>query len=465
MQSSSNAFSLSPLDGRYHSDVGHLSLYFSEFALSKERVVIELKYLSALLTFIEAPQNIDHVITYFEMHFSLEDFSTIKSFEIITKHDVKAVEYFLRDYFNKNSHAELCNLVHFGLTSEDVNNLAYSLPLQRYLKQEFIPLLDSLLQKLLALTIEYQDAPFPARTHGQLASPTTAGKEFAVFLSRIHGIYKKIASHQLLGKLNGATGNYSALNVANPNLDWISFSNKFILDLGLAVNEVTTQIESHDSMAELFNLIRQLNNVVIDLNQDLWQYISYGLYREIPKAGEVGSSTMPHKINPINFENSEGNLLYANAILSFFADKLCRSRMQRDLSDSTVLRNLGVPLAHTQLALKQTLLGLNKIKLDPKFCTTTLNGHPELLAEAIQSVLRLNSVTADPYSDLKQIVRGELSAEETRKKLNNYIDSLPLGVATKAELKNLLPASYIGLAPQICKNLIQTFTSQKECKP
>jgi adenylosuccinate lyase len=440
---------ISPLDGRYGGRVGHLADYFSEFALMRVRCEVELRYVLALdktglftpLT-VEEKQHIRQTIE----NFCDEDYHHIKTIEKVTRHDVKACEIFLRE---KVSLADQ-NLIHFALTSEDVNNLAYNLLLKNYLTQEHLPLLEKLLGMLCGLASQWKSIPFPARTHGQKASPTTAGKEIAVYINRLLRQYDKLKTFRFPAKLNGAVGNFSAMLAAFPEYDWMHFSYSFLESLGFTPNIATTQIEDHDSWAEYFNITRQINNIVIDLDQDFWSYISHDLFYEATEANEVGSSTMPHKVNPINFENSEGNLMLSNSLLTMLADKLCRSRMQRDLSDSTVERNIGVALAHAYLAISETLRGLQKVKIHEKNCLAELEDSPELLAEPIQTILKTVGIK-DPYSLLKQFTRGKAI---TRPELLQFIDGLKVDDPVKSRLRNLQVSSYIGDAVRICDHVV-----------
>ena len=440
---------LSPLDGRYGDRLAHLSDYFSEKALMRSRCEIELAWLEALdgtglLSKLAGDER--KRVDAARKGFSDQDFARIKEIEQTTRHDVKACELFLREKLAlKNP-----NLVHFGLTSEDVNNLAYSRLLKRYLEREQVPLLKRVAARLADLAERWKAEPFPTRTHGQLASPSTAGKEFAVFLSRVLRIERQIAASRFRGKLGGATGNWSALLAAFPSFDWIAFSRRFVEDLGLELNLATTQIEDHDAWAGYFNLTRAANNVLLDLDQDVWMYLCLGYLREAARAGEVGSSTMPHKVNPIRFENSEGNLQLSNALLVELSNKLTRSRMQRDLSDSTVERNIGVALAHAHLAAEETLAGLERIELDSARCRRELEESPELLAEPIQTILRTAGV-ADPYELLKQLTRGKDVGGEA---LHTFIESLPVDEVVKARLRALKTVEYVGAATRICEEVV-----------
>lgn len=440
---------ISPLDGRYAKKLEENSQYFSEKALMYNRCKAELLYVLALdktalftpLTVVEKA-NIQDCIA----NFTQKDYQKIKEIEQVTNHDLKACEIFLRDRVGlKNVH-----LLHFGLTSEDANNLAYTFMLQAYLKEVQLPQIEQLLQKLIALATEWKTIAFPTRTHGQKASPSTAGKELAVFLNRLTKIYKELKSFRFSGKLNGAVGNYSALLAAFPAYDWLQFSHDFLEDCDLEPNIATTQIEDHDRWATYFNWTRQINNIVLDLNVDCWLYISQGLFRERVKEGEVGSSTMPHKVNPINFENSEGNLSLSNSLLNFMSDKLCCSRMQRDLSDSTVKRNIGVALSHAYLGLLETMKGLNKLQINEELCQQNLNNSPELLTEPIQTILKTVGVE-DPYTLLKKAARGLTPTHES---LMELVDSLDIPKQTKEQIHALQSNTYIGDATRICDLVI-----------
>jgi adenylosuccinate lyase len=448
---------ISPLDGRYGDRLRPLSGYFAESALMRARCDVEARYVLALdetgLFPRLSPEERSRARQASES-FGAADFDRIKAIEATTRHDVKACELFLRERLALANP----NLVHFGLTSEDVNNLAYSRLLSAYSRERQLPALDQLLRRLTDLAGQWKASPFPARTHGQLASPTTAGKEVAVFISRLLRQRRKLASLRFSGKLNGATGNFSAMLAAFPDFDWLAFSRRFLESLELSANLVTTQIEDHDTWAEYFNLTRQVNNIVLDLDQDFWHYISFGYLREAARAGEVGSSTMPHKVNPIHFENSEGNLQIANALLGELSDKLCRSRMQRDLSDSTASRNIGVALAHSYLALCETLAGLERIGLDEARCRAELESSPELLAEPIQTILRTCGIE-NPYDQLKHLTRGRAI---TAADLERFVEGLAIDKAVRARLKSLRATEYVGAAQQICEQVIAE--AQKELK-
>jgi len=440
---------VSPLDGRYSSKLDKHGDFFSEYALMYYRCKVELLYILALdKTGLFEPlnttekENIQNCID----HFNDTDYQRIKEIEAITKHDVKACEIFLRERTQlRNVH-----LIHFALTSEDANNLAYTFMLKDYLEQSQLPQIKMLLEKLVVLAKNWKSIPFPCRTHGQKASPSTAGKEIAVFINRILRIYEDLQNFKFYGKLGGAVGNYSAMLAAFPNFDWLTFCHNFMQEQGIIPNIATTQIEDHDTWAAYFDLTRRLNNIVMDLDVDCWLYISYELFFEKSKANEVGSSTMPHKVNPINFENSEGNLMLANGLLTVLSDKLCRSRMQRDLSDSTVERNMGVALAYSYIALVETMRGLNKLQLNEEKCRQELNDSPELLAEPIQTILKTVGVE-DPYTLLKQASRGKKPTKET---LVALVNSLEIDAKLKAYCNDLESIDYIGDAVRICEIVI-----------
>ncbi|MEA3500439.1 MAG: adenylosuccinate lyase [Candidatus Marinimicrobia bacterium] len=443
------AKSISPLDGRYGKKTFHLGEYFSEFALMKKRTEVELKYLLALNEtglFVKFTKkevlNIKNILK----DFKLEYYSEIKNIEKKLNHDVKSVEVFLIEKLSlKNP-----NMIHFGLTSEDINNLSYSLLLKEYLKNEQLLQIEKMMKIIFEKADEWKSTIFPARTHGQMASPTTAGKEMSVFLNRLFLQYKRLSKFKFCGKLNGATGNYSAMYSAFPKYNWIKFSNNFIKSLGLVPNEVTTQIDSHDIWAEYFSIIIQINNILIDLDKDIWLYLMLGYFTISSNKNEVGSSTMPHKINPINFENSEGNLELSNSMLEFFIRKLTNSRLQRDLSDSTVSRNLGVGLTHAFLGLNETITGLKKVNVNIEKCKNEIESHPELLAEPIQTILRRVGLK-DPYNEMKKLTRGKIITEKI---INNFIENLQVDKTVKNELKKLSVVNYIGQAEKVTQNVL-----------
>ena len=436
---------ISPLDGRYGERMAPLRRSFSEFALMERRVEVELRYLLALESVdcfepLSADERgrLDDALG----SFGAPEFQRLKEIESELNHDVKAVEVFLRERLRlKNP-----NRIHFGLTSEDINNLAYTLCLKDYVEHGQLPLWRELLQEIAERAHKWAEIPFPTRTHGQFASPSTAGKELAVYLTRGVRLFKVLRAFRFTGKLGGATGNFSAMQAACPAVDWRRFAGDFVESLDLSYNGCTTQVEDHDNWAHFFNLTRAFNNVIQDLDLDFWLYISYGYLKEATRQGEVGSSTMPHKVNPIRFENSEGNLQVANSLLTFLSDKLPRSRMQRDLSDSTVTRNIGVALGHSHLAWQETLRGLARVDVDQERCLEELEQSPELLSEPIQSILRLVT-NDDPYTLLKTLTRGK---EVTTQALAEFIDELDVDEEVRARLRALSVTGYLGLAPEIC---------------
>lgn len=450
---------LSPLDGRYQPKVKVLGDYFSEFALNRYRVMVEVEYLIALLGAVYGtdvgrmfePGAFERLREIYA-RFSVEDAAEIKRLEATINHDVKAVEYFLKAQLKEipGFAAEL-EKVHFGLTSEDTNNLAYACMLRDALQDVMLPALMDVLASLVELAKRTRSTPMLARTHGQPASPTTMGKELGVFLSRLEGEIAGLKEFGLYGKLNGATGTFGALNVAYPRFDWLNFAGHFISTLGLVPNLITTQIEPHDRFAALFDALRRVHNILIDLDQDVWRYISDGYFRQVPVAAEVGSSTMPHKVNPIDFENSEGNLGLANALLAFMSDKLPKSRLQRDLSDSTVLRNVGVAWGYALLAYQSTLKGLKRLEVDTERLQSELDAHPEVLAEAIQTVLRAQGYPA-PYEALKAATRGE---RVTMGDLHKLIEGLDIDAKTRGWLLSLTPAGYTGYAERLTDLAVQ----------
>jgi adenylosuccinate lyase len=440
---------ISPLDGRYASRLEPLRACFSERALVGARVEVELRYLRLL-----HERGLFPALTAAERErielalggISDDDYQAVKAIEAVTRHDVKAVEIFLRDKLQ----LQRPQAIHFGLTSEDVTNLAWGILFDRYLEEQQLPLLDRLLDKLAQLAQRWRDVPFPSHTHGQPASPTTAGKELAVFAGRLLRLRRQLAGFRFMGKLAGATGNYSAMVAAFPEHDWVELAQRLVEALGLDHNPLTTQVEDHDTFARWFDLSRGVNNVLIDLNRDLWEYISRDLYRQRKAPGQVGSSTMPHKVNPINFENSEGNLELSNALLAFLSDKLCRSRMQRDLSDSTVQRNVGVAMGHAHLAWLECLAGLDKIDLDPVACRRALEAHPELLGEPIQTILKVEGVP-DPYELLRQHTQGRAV---TREGLRAMVDGLDISQAARDRIEGLTVTGYTGLATQLTDRVV-----------
>ncbi|EIC13565.1 adenylosuccinate lyase [Kingella kingae] len=451
-------FALCPLDGRYAKSAEDLRPIFSEYGLMKARVCVELEWLKALAAepkIAEVPAfsgstiaEIDSVI----QSFNLDNATEVKAIEATTNHDVKAIEYWLKKRFENNAEVHAVNeFIHFACTSEDINNLSHALMLKQAREDVLLPKLAEVTAKLQQLAHDLAEVPMMSRTHGQPATPTTLGKEIANVLYRLNRQIKQLAEQEFLGKINGAVGNYNAHLVAYPDVDWENHSKKFVeQSLGLTFNPYTIQIEPHDYMAEFFQTISRINTILIDFNRDVWGYISLGYFKQKVKAGEVGSSTMPHKVNPIDFENSEGNLGMANAVLGFLSEKLPVSRWQRDLTDSTVLRNMGVGVGYTVLGLVAHLRGLNKLEANPAALLADLDATWELLAEPIQTVMRRYAVP-NAYEQLKDLTRGKDGI--TPESLKAFIGGLAIPDLTKAELLALTPALYIGKAVELAKRI------------
>ena len=438
---------LSPLDGRYADSVKDLNVFFSEAALMRYRVYIEIEYLIALSfekkvkEFPILTKNQVEDLRKVYQNFDMESAKKIKDIEVETNHDVKAVEYYIQQQTNKSFHP----WIHFALTSEDVNNLSYSLMWQHGLKQAYIPLLKSVYNQIKKLSKKFRNAPMLSMTHGQPATPTTFGKELAVFHSRLNKKIQLLKGQKLFGKFSGATGTWSAHLAAYPNINWARFSSRFVKSIGLKPNLITTQIEPHDSMVESYQCISHINSIMKDLCCDMWMYISRGILGQKKVAGEIGSSTMPHKINPIQFENAEGNIGISNALLNYLSDKLPISRMQRDLTDSTTLRNQGSALGYSYLALKNILKGLGRITINKHRMSYELDNHWEVVSEAIQTVLR-KSGQSQAYEQLKELTRGE---SINRKILADYILKLNIPEEDRDLLLSLTPQTYTGLSTKI----------------
>ena len=449
---------LSPLDGRYAKSVEALRPVFSEYGLMRARVRVELSWLKALAAepkIVEVPPfdeavlaEIDDVIA----GFSLEDAAAVKAIEATTNHDVKAIEYWLKERFaDVPAVSAVSEFIHFACTSEDINNLSHALMLREARDEVLLPKLAEVSDKLRSLAHELAAVPMMSRTHGQPATPTTLGKEVANVLYRLERQAKQLSAQEFLGKINGAVGNYNAHMVAYPDVDWEGHCRRFVEeDLGLTFNPYTIQIEPHDYMAEFFQAVSRINTILIDFNRDVWGYISLGYFKQKVKAGEVGSSTMPHKVNPIDFENSEGNLGMANAVLAFLSEKLPISRWQRDLTDSTVLRNMGVGIGYAVLGLAAHLRGLNKLEANPAALAADLDATWELLAEPIQTVMRRYGV-ANPYEKLKDLTRGKGGI--TPEVLASFIRDLDIPDGAKQQLLDLTPASYVGKAENLAKRI------------
>ena len=442
---------ISPLDGRYSKSIETLSDYFSESALIKYRIKVEIEYLIHLSRQKEVKELdpiSDKDIKRFQKiynSFSIEDAKRVKAIEVATNHDVKAVEYFIREKLEKMNKKRLYPWIHFALTSEDVNNLSYSLMWQDGMRNVFLPEFHEVIKKLNTIAKQFSTTAMLSLTHGQSATPTTFGKELAVFVHRLNRQFEQIKKQHLQGKFGGATGTWAAHYTAYPKMDWLSFSKKFIRSLGLDPNLVTTQIEPHDSVVESYHSMIRVNNILIDLCRDIWSYVSRGILKQKRIPGEVGSSTMPHKINPIQFENAEGNLGLANSILGHLSNKLPISRMQRDLTDSTTLRNQGVAMGYSYLACKNILKGLKRITVNKLAMKKELNSHWEVLAEAIQTVLR-KSGSNNAYEQLKNMTQGETVTSES---IVDFVKLLRIPEEDKKRLSELTPEEYIGIAPKL----------------
>lgn len=449
---------VSPIDGRYGSKTVELRDVFSEYGLIRFRVEVEVRWLQALAQHAEIPElgpfsaQEDEFLNQIVSEFSLADAERVKEIERTTNHDVKAVEYLIKEKFSavKDSLpalSEKAEFVHFACTSEDINNLSHGLMLKTGIEKTLLPEMEKVVEKLTSLAIELAEQPMLSRTHGQTASPTTMGKELANVVARLERQVKQIKNVEILGKINGAVGNYNAHLSAYPQLDWQAHAKNFIESLGLTYNPYTTQIEPHDYIAELYDAVARFNTILIDLDRDIWAYISNAYFKQKTVEGEVGSSTMPHKVNPIDFENSEGNLGIANAILTHLSQKLPISRWQRDLTDSTVLRNLGVGLAHGLIAYQATLKGLNKLEINPEKLLADLDNSWEVMAEPIQTVMRRYNIEG-AYEKLKALTRGNAMTKET---IQQFVSELEIPEQAKQELLVMTPASYIGNAVQQAK--------------
>ena len=445
---------LSPLDGRYAAKVEPLRAHFSEYGLIRNRIRVEVEWLKALAAapeIVEVPEFSEETCAELDLvvsGFAVTDAAAVKKIEATTNHDVKAVEYWLKERFKDNAEVmKVSEFIHFGCTSEDINNTSHALMLSDARTQILLPGLDRVIERFRALAHALAELPMLARTHGQPATPTTLGKEMANIAARLIRARVRIADVAMLAKFNGAVGNYNAHLSAYPELDWEAFARRFIASLGLAFNPYTIQIEPHDAMAELFDAIARCNTILIDADRDIWQYISMGYFKQKTTDGEIGSSTMPHKVNPIDFENSEGNLGIANSILRHLSEKLPTSRLQRDLTDSTVLRNMGVAFGYVVLAHDSTLRGLNKLEANPARLAEDLDNCWEVLAEPVQTVMRRYGI-ANPYEQLKELTRGK-GIEPAA--LRAFIGGLAIPAADKERLLAMTPGSYIGKAIELAK--------------
>ena len=456
---------VSPIDGRYASQSAWLREYFSEYALIKYRVIVEIKWFITMLTdqnytnssasrVVSDMDSLDestiNILNSIIDNFDVSEAEKVKAHEEVTKHDVKAVEYYLKDKFDE--HEQLKNLkefLHFTCTSEDINNLSYAMMVGKAIENVMLPELEKCIQIIQEKAHEYADVPMMSRTHGQSATPTTVGKELANFVYRVNRQIKVLKQIKPLGKFNGATGNFNAHVVWYPDLDWEEVSEKFVESLGIEYNPYSTQIEPHDSIAQISNTFSLINTILIDFARDMWGYISLNYFKQLVVAGEVGSSTMPHKVNPINFENAEGNLGLANSIFSFFATKLPISRFQRDLSDSTVMRNIGVSFAYSISAYKALMRGLARIEVNKEAVLSELDQHYELLAEVIQTVMRKRRYP-NPYEKLKEFTRGK---NVTKEDFEEFINNLDLPKEDIETLLALSPSKYVGLAGTLAKKV------------
>lgn len=442
---------LSPLDGRYQQKVSELSPYFSEYALIKHRLIVEVSFfmmLSSETGIKELPAFSDQELKILEdlvKNFDEKEAEKVKKIEATTNHDVKAVEYYLKQKLEKTSLKKHLEFVHFACTSEDINNLSYALMLKGGVENVMLPTMKELAKKVNALAKKWKAVPMLSLTHGQPATPTTVGKELLVIAKRLERQMEHLEKQEFLGKLNGATGNYNAHLSTYPKVKWDKLSKKFVQNLGLTWNPYTTQIESHDYQSELYDTVARFNAILIDANRDIWLYISRGLFKQKVVAGEVGSSTMPHKVNPIDFENSEGNLGLANAVFRHLSSTLPHSRMQRDLTDSTVQRNIGVGFGYSLLAYKSTLKGLSKLELNKKVVQKELDQNWALMAEPIQTVMRKHAIP-NAYEKLKELTRGK---EITKEMVQEFVSKLDIPADDKKRLMELTPETYIGWADRI----------------
>lgn len=438
---------VSPVDGRYRSKCESLDRYFSEFALIRYRVKVEIEYFIALAELPlpqlrEIPAGKLDALREIYREFTLDDARRIKEIESVTNHDVKAVEYFIKERFDERGLSAYKEFIHFGLTSQDINNTSVPMSLADALREVYVPAAEALVVKLEELAREWADVPMLARTHGQPASPTRLGKELEVYVYRLREQLRLLAQTPISGKFGGATGNFNAHHAAFPDIDWPAFAARFLSErLGIRREQFTTQISNYDNLAALFDAMRRINTIVLDLDRDVWMYISTNYFKQRIKAGEVGSSAMPHKVNPIDFENSEGNLGIADAVLAHLAAKLPVSRLQRDLTDSTVLRNVGVPMGHTLIAFASTLKGLGKLLLNREAIDADLDRAWAVVAEGIQTILRREGYP-NPYETLKALTRTNTAV--TAQSIYDFIDTLDVSEAVRAELHALTPATYTG---------------------
>ena len=452
-----NLYSISPIEGRYEKITQEIKEFFNEYNLIKYRVIVEIKWLEKIFEYskefnINYTENDIEKLEEIIKEFNLEKAKRVKEIEETTKHDVKAVEYFLREEFKNKGIEKYNNLIHFACTSEDINNISYGIMIKNLRDNILVPNIDKLISTVKEKVKEYANIPMLSHTHGQSATPTTVGKELAIFVYRWDKILNKIKNEQITGKFNGAVGNFNAHLISYPNIDWIKISKEFVESFELEYNLYTTQIETHDNICIIFSEIKLFNNILLDFDNDMWMYISRNYFLQNNVKGEVGSSVMPHKINPINFENSMANIRISNGILSSFIDNLQISRMQRDLSDSSMIRNIGLVIAYTLISIKQTIIGINKLRVNKEFLEQELDNNPEILSEAIQTILRKNG-NENGYELLKELTRGKkVKLEELR----DFIQKLEIDENDKERLLKLKPQDYIGLAEEIANNVIKS---------
>ena len=452
-----NLYSISPIEGRYEKITQEIKEFFNEYNLIKYRVIVEIKWLEKIFEYskefnINYTENDIEKLEEIIKEFNLEKAKRVKEIEETTKHDVKAVEYFLREEFKNKGIEKYNNLIHFACTSEDINNISYGIMIKNLRDNVLVPNIDKLISTVKEKVKEYANIPMLSHTHGQSATPTTVGKELAIFVYRWDKILNKIKNEQITGKFNGAVGNFNAHLISYPNIDWIKISKEFVESFELEYNLYTTQIETHDNICIIFSEIKLFNNILLDFDNDMWMYISRNYFLQNNVKGEVGSSVMPHKINPINFENSMANIRISNGILSSFIDNLQISRMQRDLSDASMLRNIGLAIAYTLISIKQTIIGINKLRVNKEFLEQELDNNPEILSEAIQTILRKNG-NENAYELLKELTRGKKVILE---ELRDFVQKLEIDENDKERLLKLKPQNYIGLAEEIANNVIKS---------
>lgn len=445
--------SISPIDGRYKKNTEEVRKYFNEYHLIKNRIIVEIQWLKKLFEIKEIGLEIDGkeltILEKIAKEFDIKGAKRVKEIEQVTKHDVKAVEYYIDEKLVENNLEKYSHLVHFACTSEDINNIAYGIMEKELVDNAYVPNVNKLIQTLKEKAHNYAKIPMLSHTHGQNATPTTVGKELAIAAYRIDKVLNRIKQEKLTGKFNGTVGNFNAHLISYPNVDWIKVAKEFVEGFGLEYNMYTTQIESHDNIAIMLSEIKILNNVILDFDNDIWMYISRNYFKQQNVAGEVGSSVMPHKINPINFENSMANIKISNGIIDVFLNNLQISKMQRDLSDSSLQRNIGMVFAYSLIAIKQTIIGINKLTVNEKKLRDELNNTPEVLAEAVQTILRKN-VYEKAYETLKGLTRGKnISREDIRE----FVTNLAINEQDKEILLNLTPEHYIGLAEKIAKKI------------